>query len=172
MLPLKLILLISGVALVLTGLGLMIKNAGAAWLNTLPDRLLNQKFREFCARPWKVERFIYRHHRLFGSAISLGALTLMGLLYSRHSRLLSLQSKPFGAGVQAAEWAMVIAAIAALLIGIAMFIRPSVLKGVEAVSNRWIELPMPGLRTMHPLGLLLTLLGLACLGATAWVAGA
>lgn len=167
----KLCLAIAGVALVIAGLGLVRKNGRPSWLDTLHGWLLNHDFWEFCSRPWKVERFVYRHHRLFGGTISAGALTLLGLLYSWHNRLPGMQPQPLGPGVHVAELAAWTIATAVLVIGIAMFIRPSVLKGVEAISNRWIELPLPRLGTTRPIGILLTLLGLACIAA-AWMAGA
>ena len=130
--------------------------------------VLSESLSEACSRPWRVERFIYRHHRPFGSAIIAGALTLLYLLYRGHLQLTDMPAWQISIGLRTADLVAWILAIAVLLIGFAMLIRPSLLKGIEAVSNRWIPLPRPGSR--H-LGILLVLAGLGCIAAAVKMPG-
>lgn len=168
----RLCLAIAGVASVIAGLRLVRENGGPSWPGSLSDWLLKQKISELCSRTWKVERFVYRHHRLFGSAITAGALTLLGVLYSWHKHLPVLPAKPLGAGMPMAEFAAWTIVGAVLLVGMTMLIRPSALKSVENLSNRWIALPLLKLRTTRQTGILLMLAGLACIGAAASMVGA
>lgn len=161
----RLCLAIAGAALVIAGLRLSLPFARTGRPDTLRDFPLRRKLGEVCSRPWRVERFIYRHHRPFGGAIIAGALTLLYLLYAGHIQLAGIPAERLGMGLRTANlvsWAM---AVAVLLIGFAMLIRPSLLKGIEALSNRWIQIPRPGARASRRIGILLILAGFACLGA-------
>jgi hypothetical protein len=92
-----------------------------------------------------VERPLYRHHRLFGAAVIVGAVALFATLRE-------LRDYPLVAGVLSAILGTELAetmilmiwpsALFALGIGVFLFIRPSSLKRFEAAANRWIE-PFP-----------------------------
>lgn len=125
-------------------------------------------------RSWRIERLIYRHHRLVGGAIFSGALTFLTLLGLLHNRVLSNEfSGPPGHAllvqlVVAAAWGF---AVLALLIGLFVIIRPSVLKGLESLANRHIELtpsllsrpPVPDPTKTRRKGIAFLLVGAACL---------
>lgn len=169
----RLCLAIVGAVLVIAGLCLScLPFARAGRPDTRPASPLRRKLGESlskaCSRPWRVERFIYRHHRQFGSAIIAGALTLLYLLYRGHLQLTDIPAWRISIGLRTADLVAWILAVAVLLIGFAMLIRPSLLKGIEAVSNRWIPLPRPASRHI---GILLVLAGSGCIAAAVKMPG-
>jgi cell division protein FtsW (lipid II flippase) len=142
--------------------------------------LLKSSLLEVFERQRRVERFIYRHHRLFGAAIAAAALLLLVLIGMYHHRTAETSVWRFAPGVQAAMIAAYALAVFALIVGIYVGIRPSALKRVEALANRWIE-PFPrdvsgvaplNVRRNFIRGMLLLLTGLACLVAAAKMATA
>ncbi|MEX0914477.1 MAG: hypothetical protein WDZ60_01170, partial [Wenzhouxiangellaceae bacterium] len=109
-------------------------------------------------RPRRIERFVYRHHRLFGTAIVLGALLYLwriasiGLLWPSAGHSAWLSGLP----------ALTVLHLLVLPFGTVMLIRPSLLKRIEQTSNRWIDWQRG--RTVHALR---ALLGTYCLVALA-----
>lgn len=110
----------------------------------------------------------------------MGAATFISLLSIKHSLRLkpgnfwgSPQGQIIVQWVEIAGWLF---ACLALLIGLIVIIRPSLIKPLESGANRWIgaqepheEPPteIPGTQTLHPLrgaGLLMILAGALCLG--------
>lgn len=180
-----LILALSGVVLAIAGLGLLLLAAlqpGAA--DIWPGQLMNFGMRDWLERPRHVERFIYRHHRVFGSAIVVGALLLLGFLVTYHDRL--VERIPWRAllGAKLALTAVWVLLLFALTIGAYILFRPSALKRFESLANAWIE-PLAAsasegggsekklalLMCHKPLrtGILFLLAGLSCLVAAAKV---
>lgn len=159
---------LSGGVLLVAGFGLLVVALRP------PDKpetrcggLLNDRLREVLERPRGVERFIYRHHRSFGVAIIVGAMTfliivqpwLLGAVLPGGSR---------AQGAMILVWALL---AAVLVIGIIVLFRPSSLKGVEALANRWIQL-FPTVLTSLQIGVLLLVVGIVCLGVASRMAGA
>lgn len=136
----RIFLAIMGGSLVLGGLGLLVVvfcgrgrfNERSAW-----KRALN--LLEVLERPRRIERIVYRHHRLFGGItifFVLIFLALFGTWYLR-SYEISIWHTSFGAQLAIAAVWMIL--IFALIIGVYVLVRPSALKGIEAWANRWIE---------------------------------
>lgn len=180
------ILVVSGATGMIAGAGLLL----------MPKQLFSEQSRW---REWlfeqdlvgllnlyrKIEKPLYRHHRLVGAALTAGALTLLILLGKLHSYLFATSAWSQVLGVRLAmifAWAL---AILALIVGIFFLVRPSTLKGVEALSNRWIG-PAPStfqeaepakginrliLRFPRHTGILLLLAGITCLGSAARMTG-
>lgn len=168
----------TGVVLVITGIGLIFSAAG--WSpNCKPCQVLEH--------PRRVEWFIYRHHRLFGGAITAGALLLIMLLGIYRTRMVETSLWRSSVGAQLALIAIWVLAAFALIIGAYILIRPSALKGFEAMANRWIEpfptvvssvvawkrkvIPAP-LSTPKRTGMLFLLAGIGCLLVVAKMATA
>ncbi|MGQ0651577.1 MAG: hypothetical protein ACT4P4_04785 [Betaproteobacteria bacterium] len=93
--------------------------------------------------PISVERAIYRSHRLIGLLLLAGALFTLYVLLVRLQgpELVWIMRRFFGAPV--ALWLansvrafFVVVNVAAALIALAMIVRPSALKGLEAWANR------------------------------------
>lgn len=98
-------------------------------------------------RPRSLERLAYRHHRLLGALLTLGAtyvLATWALDYDADA-VLNLAGRHWTArGLDwmfaAGELLVVLLHAVVLAIGLVVLIRPSLLKGVERVVNRWHRL--------------------------------
>jgi len=174
----KLFLATAGLVLIVAGSGLIFVGSQSY-----------RKLRKVLERQWRVERSIYRHHRLFGGIIAIGALTLLLMLGMHHGQEFASGAAHLSRGaylVELVRVALWVFAAFALLIGIVIAIRPSAIKGFEALANRWIE-PLPTValapetqpqkpvgalsRTSTRVGLLLLLGGGACLWVAARMGG-
>jgi hypothetical protein len=100
--------------------------------------------------PRPSERLFYRYHRIFGCFLVLGGAYVLyvfgsaGLDASRLGNLMFLGSRT------AAQWLLDsltalnrVFGIVAIALGIAVFIRPSVLKTLENSTNRWFAVDEP-----------------------------
>ena len=93
-----------------------------------------------------IEQWFYQHHRLLGILITFGAcyiIVYFGLLFDKHTTLQSLTG-------YAPNWqrdilldALVLVAltgaVVALFVGLFLWLRPSLLRGIEASANQWIS---------------------------------
>ncbi len=92
-----------------------------------------------------IEPPLYRYHRRFGAAVILGAVAWLATLWGLGDQpLLTAQladtlGRRWLRAVILSSWAL---AVFALGIGVFVLIRPSLLKGLETVANRWFE-PFP-----------------------------
>ena len=129
----------------------------------------------------RIERPLYRHHRIFGTAVIAGACILLASLGKLHIHLFATGASTPLPGVRLAMLAGWVLAIMTLVIGITIAIRPSALKRFEAVSNRWIEpFSAPADNGINRLirrfpkriGMLLLAAGIACLWTATRMAGA
>jgi hypothetical protein len=94
----------------------------------------------------RIERRLYRHHRVFGATVVVGAVALLAALWLLHSHPAATELLEDNLGAWGA-WALILTSwtLAALTLGAGVFLfrRPSALKGVETAANRWIEaMPM------------------------------
>jgi hypothetical protein len=95
-------------------------------------------------QPRHLERFFYRHHRILGVSIVLGASYVLWRWvfdYERAGVIALLSPSWQAAGMDwvpvALEVSLVGLHCAILVVGLLIFIRPSLLKGVETAANRW-----------------------------------
>lgn len=147
----------------LTGLAFIIAPGRAVGLERQADRRFSlRKALKPLEIPRQTERFFYRHHRIVGAMIVIFASIFLWiyLVEGEGGRIAAWAGKQLGAEVVSAwaanlGWFMVLLNFAAVLFGAVMFVRPSALKNVEAVANRWISTRQAtrGLDTEHdPLG--------------------
>jgi len=109
-------------------------------------------------RQWHIERLIYRHHRWFGVLVLAAAgFCLWQLLRSSAAGLLAA---PGTASILL--WVLVTGQLVNVLIGLVLLIRPSLLKPVEAIGNRWHRLDID--RGRHPRSIRITAALLAVIG--------
>ncbi|MFZ2525184.1 MAG: hypothetical protein WAW87_07695 [Candidatus Ferrigenium altingense] len=109
------------------------------WISTSRmDQLLNRSI--------GMEQWFYQHHRLLGILITFGAcyiLVYFGLLFDKPATLQSLSG-------YAPNWlrdilldalvlAALIGAVVALFVGLFLWLRPSLLRGIEESANQWIS---------------------------------
>jgi len=106
--------------------------------------------------PRRIERLVYRHHRLFGLAVLAGASLFLvrtaaaGLVWPDASEPLWHAVYPV----------LAVLNLALLPFGAVMLIRPSLLKRLEQAANRWIDW-----QHEKTLALARALIGLYCLAA-------
>jgi len=94
-------------------------------------------------QPHDVKRFIYRRHRVVGIVVFAGALyTLDVLVFGYRSRPLVHAFRDLApphlleVAFDTARWFLVVGNAAALLAGLILCLRPSLLKGFEAWADR------------------------------------
>ncbi len=95
--------------------------------------------------PRSGDRVFYRHHRKYGAAVVLLAiLVLYVLVFGDTTRWQALFPDDYGViRVVLVDWARIVlwlTALFALIVGTAVFVRPSALKGVERAANRWVTM--------------------------------
>lgn len=98
--------------------------------------------------PRYIDRVFYRHHKIIGTIV---VFTSIYILYYFTQVFDAGVISSFMAGsaylgfaeiiAKALQLFLLLTCVATLVIGIIMFIRPSLLKGFEDWSNRWISTP-------------------------------
>jgi len=126
---------------VLMGVGLLLKREWIARLNDYFSQWQNaEKLAEKLDRPRPIERFLYRHHRVVGIALTAGAsFVLYTFLFSHNVRRMSAATPPnFWPLIDAVTASLVIGSAVAAAVGIVVALKPSVLRELEKSANRWI----------------------------------
>jgi hypothetical protein len=95
-------------------------------------------------RPLQIERFFYRHHRIVGALIVLGAAYVLwrwAFAFERDAFLTLIGRRWVTSGldwiISALEAIVVLLHVLILAVGSVILLRPSLLKGVEKTANRW-----------------------------------
>lgn len=84
-------------------------------------------------RQWRIERLVYRHHRIFGTVVLLaGVFCIWQFTRSELAELLAAPS-----ALSVLVWILLLGQGFNLLVGVFILLRPSVLKPLESLSNRW-----------------------------------
>lgn len=137
-----------GVLLVPLGAGLvLIPDKVLALAGSLNRWISTKPFFDQINRPRYQERAFYRHHRLFGALIvvlSLISLYMLDLYIAPRdlvAQLIRLAETEFGKWLLVSlYYLLLICLVLALIIGIIVFIRPSLLKSLETWGNRWVDI--------------------------------
>lgn len=103
----------------------------------------NRQVTKWLLHSWKIERIFYRHHRITGTLLFIGASVFLALLsmipISDNLAIKAFWQSPRGLYialvVQGLAW---ILAMLSLLIGLTVLLRPSLLKPLERYANRQI----------------------------------
>ena len=109
------------------------------WISTSRmDQLLNRSI--------GIEQWFYQHHRLLGILITFGAcyiLVYFGLLFDKPviQRGLSGYAPNWLLDISLNSLVLVslIGAVVALFVGLFLWLRPSLLRGIEESANQWIS---------------------------------
>lgn len=98
------------------------------------------------SRRFAIERRVYRRHRIVGSAVIAGgcALATFAGYLAGNPRALHLFAIIGTSGLRVAIVLVVACALLLFIVGFCLVIRPSVLKGIEAAANRWVDTKSPG----------------------------
>ena len=130
-----------GIVGVLLGATMLIKPERIVSLNENFSRWVSTiKIEQQFDRPRWIERIFYRHHRLVGALILIGAIGVLYTFLIRYNvRRISAAIAPGNWGL----WDLVIAtllvgSVVAGLVGIIVLVRPSLLRELEKMANRWI----------------------------------
>ncbi|MBF0625100.1 MAG: hypothetical protein HQL82_09875 [Magnetococcales bacterium] len=133
------VMLLAGgcVAGLVTGFWLFIDPAA----NGLMGRSLREVF-HFLLHPIRMERIFYRHHRGFGLLIILASLTVLSVLRRYLGQHLEVRPQ-YGPGAPLHSWLweslvfiVSFSSLFALLTGLVILVRPSLLKHFETLANR------------------------------------
>ncbi len=129
------------------GILLLVSPARASQLRAKADSTLSlRRALRVAEVPRRSERLIYRHHRVFGLLLMLAAVFFLYRFVvafdtAEFVRLVSGEGRPVVAEmlVQALLVFFVISHLAILVLGLIVYLRPSLLKPVEQWANRWIS---------------------------------
>ncbi|HEY8606808.1 MAG TPA: hypothetical protein VIM12_06830 [Noviherbaspirillum sp.] len=139
-----LILLWTGSLLaVLLGMRLLLARDGAAPYPAFLDRVVDlQALLRMLNRPRRLERFFYRRHQIVGGLLLAGAVFVLDafLLRGTKEKIALLVKSDLLGLLDGAVAFLVIASVIGAVIGGVMIWKPSLLREVEAASNRWIPL--------------------------------
>lgn len=137
------------------GVGMLVFFLGL-WILILPTRFLKtsqslgkwvstEKYFDALDKPHYQESSIYRHHRFAGSLIVLGAAYTLVVLITRVDINVMAAALPTVINLFWSEWlygAIYIlltgANILAVVVGVVIFTRPSMLKSIENTLNTWM----------------------------------
>lgn len=144
---LAIFLLIGALLGILLGLSLIIRPQLTEAVNRAASRWVStRRINKLIERSINIEHWIYQHHRLLGVLIVSGAIYLLmhyGLLFDKAP---SLQRMTSYLPVQMANGlldALVLAALTggalALWVGLLLWLRPSLLRGIENEANQWLS---------------------------------
>lgn len=138
----------------------VILNAGAGWMDrdgkTPGGASVPEADSQKPEKRTHIERFVYRHHRVFGACVLIGAGVYLASIAA--NGLLWPSGAPGILGVLLPM--LTLLHLALLPFGAVMLLRPSLLKRLEAASNRWIEWKGKGFERCVRI-----LVGLYCLAA-------
>ena len=140
-----------GILFVPVGLALIIMPTRfLTWGNSVNRWISTSTFFNTLDKPRNYERFYYKHHRIFGAVIVvLAAVTIYMLVFhadldATTAAVQKLAMSVFGKWLlKTCLYILIGLSVLALIAGIVIFIRPSLLKSMEALGNRWIDTGAP-----------------------------
>ncbi|MDH2919169.1 MAG: hypothetical protein PXX73_08250 [Sideroxydans sp.] len=141
------LLIFAGLGLLLGAL-LVFKPQLFVPLNQLANRWVSLRYiSRLFDQTFSIERWFYRHHRVMGIAVMLGAsyfLYYFFVTYDKAQVLLHLSRNSSVILLDTLLDAMLLAAKIggglAWLAGLIILLRPSLLRGIEKKSNRWVSM--------------------------------
>lgn len=93
-----------------------------------------------------VEHWFYRHHRIFGAVVMLGSFYVFvyfGILFDKAYALQHLSWKISPRLLDGLLDALVLSsltgAVVAFMVGLFLWLRPSLLRGIETEANQWVS---------------------------------
>ncbi|MDZ7803404.1 hypothetical protein [Thiohalophilus sp.] len=142
-------LTVLGILLVLTALyGLMLlvsPNLGLRFNRSLSQWFSLRRLGQFLDRQFHIERYFYRHAKLYGLLLIVGSGYLLYRLFfdfplENYAGILPgiLPTDVWGWLLETLRIFLVLIGIFTLYIGLVVLIRPSNIKGLEQQANRWI----------------------------------
>lgn len=145
---LAIFLVIGAGAGVIVSLILIFKPSTIGRINQIANRWVSvNHVTEWSDRTISLERWFYRNHIVMGLLITLGGaymLAYYGFWFDRAAALHHLPASPryqvlFETLIQACQWFAIGGAVVALVTGVLVCLRPSLLRGFEDKANRWVS---------------------------------
>lgn len=132
---------------VLLGALLVLKPRAFVLLNQFASRWVSMRYvSHLFDQSFSIERWFYRHHRIMGIAVILGAsyfLYYFFVAYDKAQLLLHLSLNLPAILLDGLLDAVLLGAKTggglAWLMGVIILLRPSLLRGIEKQSNRWVS---------------------------------
>jgi len=146
---LAIFLLIGALLGVVLALLLIFKPQFLERLNRVANRWVSTRhINRWLDRSVRIEHWFYQHHRAAGVVIVLGAsyiLIYFGFLFDKAYTLqrwsLSgmLPAKLLDGLLDAMVLGLLVGSAVALMVGLFLWLRPSLLRGMEEVANQWVS---------------------------------
>ncbi len=133
---------VGGTAGILLGVTILLKPGRVALLNELFSRWIGpHKLKEQLDRPRWIERYVYRHHRIAGAFLFLGALFVFFVfsLGQEERRLAAMLPAAIRWLWDVLRLMILVGSVLGVIVGNLVFIRPSLLRDFEKSSNRWVS---------------------------------
>ena len=113
------------------------------WVST---RNATRRLNQVMDRTISIEQWFYQHHRATGIVAMLGAtymLIYFGILFDKAAMLQNLRSsiplKLLEGLLDALVLGALVGATVAFIVGLFLWLRPSMLRGIEESANQWVS---------------------------------
>lgn len=144
---LAIFLLIGALLGISLGLLLIIRPGHLGSVNRVANRWISTRhIGKLMDRSISIEHWFFQHHRPVGLAAVLGAIYIFiyfGLLFDKASMLRRMSSmvpaRLLDGLLDALVLGALIGAAAALMVGLFLWLRPSMLRGLEEEANVWVS---------------------------------
>jgi hypothetical protein len=128
---------------VVVGLCLLVMPGWVQKVNSLlAHRFETESLTSALDRPRRLERYVYRHHRIAGYSLFAGSAFVIFKFLLQRNRLqfeAIAANDTFGL-LDAGIAIIVIVAVLGAAIGLIMATKPSLLRDLEAASNQWVSI--------------------------------
>lgn len=116
-------------------------------VNRLANRWIStRRINQVLDRSISIEHWFYQHHRAAGIVVVLGAIYIFiyfGILFDKATMLQRLSSqvppKLLDGLLDALVLGSLVGAAVALMVGLFLWLRPSLLRGIEEEANQWVS---------------------------------
>ena len=146
---LAIFLLIGALLGIALGLLLIFKPQLLTRVNRVANHWISTKhIHQFLDRSTSIEYWFYQHHRAMGVLVAVGAAYIFiyfGILFDK---VHTLQSLSRFAAPRLLSWLLdalvlvsLIGSTVAFIVGLFLWLRPSLLRGIEENANRWVTTP-------------------------------
>jgi hypothetical protein len=144
---LAIFLLIGALLGVVLALLLIFKPQFLERLNRVANRwVCTRHINQWLDRSVRIEHWFYQHHRAAGVVIVLGAsyiLIYFGFLFDKAYTLQrwsgKIPAKLLDGLLDAMVLGLLVGGAVALMVGLFLWLRPSLLRGMEEVANQWVS---------------------------------
>lgn len=112
-----------------------VNRAANRWIST-------RRINRFLERSISLEQWFYQHHRVAGIVVVSGAVYVFiyfGMLFDKAYALRHLNSRVLLTLLDALVLSALTGAAVALTVGLFLWLRPSLLRGVEVGANQWVS---------------------------------